>query len=385
MKKRIIFLILLCLSFGLSACSTSSETVPDETAQPVTLPPETTVPTTAPTEATEAILRNNIDGMVCVGVVSTEHGRRYGVIPDQEAADAAFRKAMTAAVSGQGWQGDLDLGIHVDYQGEYLYLTGSGALVGFDMRIPAEAAADLYALAMETALATGWQEPVTPEQLQGITSARLNWYNPVTLTDPEKLSALEAILSRSGYLYGGAGCPFGNLLTLELANGETVTISMAADSCGAWMSNGVYYDFGSGNEDFYSLFAPEVIHALAPNGIDALEELRIYLNWADYANLYGPEETMALMDAFRNWAMEDPSPDRLSAMMHLTTGLDGACTEYYGSILKQLYETNPGDFAWACLGNAPDSVKNSVLNLLAGTMAVTPAEVEALLRSNIPT
>ena len=66
-----------------------------------------------------------------------------------------------------------------------------------------------------------------------------------TVTDAESLTALQKLLSRATYLGGGAGCPFGDFLTVTRDDGQTLTISVAVDSCGALCYNGnSYYDYG---------------------------------------------------------------------------------------------------------------------------------------------
>lgn len=45
------------------------------------------------------------------------------------------------------------------------------------------------------------------------------------------------------------------------------------------------------------------------------------------------------------WVIKDPPLDRISAIMNRTTDLDGAYTEYYTSILRKLYDSNPKDFS----------------------------------------
>ena len=66
-----------------------------------------------------------------------------------------------------------------------------------------------------------------------------------TVTDAESLAALQKLLSRATYLSGGAGCPFGDFLTVTRDDGQTLTISVATDSCGALCYNGnSYYSYG---------------------------------------------------------------------------------------------------------------------------------------------
>ena len=80
-----------------------------------------------------------------------------------------------------------------------------------------------------------------------------------TVTDEETLKLLEDWFSNAEYIYGGADC--GNqcaCLELTLADGETVFLSMAVDSCPNFGINGVYYDYRPVSDwekqEFFKLF-----------------------------------------------------------------------------------------------------------------------------------
>ena len=74
------------------------------------------------------------------------------------------------------------------------------------------------------------------------------------MTDAAALAKLEDWLKNATVLPGGAGCPFGSVLTLTLADGSTISCCPAEDSCGTLFSNGVYYRFDHSNEEFWALF-----------------------------------------------------------------------------------------------------------------------------------
>ncbi len=258
MKKRMFRLLLAaCLLLGLTACEEekTEETVP--AALPA--PTETTVETTEiPTEpAGPVLLEDNVEGKVCVGFMPTEAGSwRYAVIENQEAAVTAFEKATAAIYSDEWWiKGDRTRGLFVEYNGEIWDFVESGELVYALGRVKAEDAADLYALCEEAALAAGWKEPVKPEQLTGIISATLRQgENTVTLSDAASLEKLGAMLSAGTYELGGTGCPFTSMLDVALETGETLTVALATDSCGVWMSEGYYYEFAGDSQILYDLF-----------------------------------------------------------------------------------------------------------------------------------
>ena len=258
MKKRCIGrLLMLCLLIGLTACGEEKqeESVPAAT----TAIAETTVEATAaPTEPTVPVqLEDNVEGKVCVGFIPTEAGSwRYAVIEDQEAAVAAFEKATGSIYSDEWWiKGDKTTGLFVEYNGEIWDFVESGELVYALGRVKAEDAAELYALCAEAAREAGWKEAVTPEQLTGIVSATLRVSGKeMQLSDTSSVSQLKTMLSGSKYQLGGTSCPFTALLDVEVENGEKLTIALATDSCGVWMSEGYYYEFAGDSQPLYDLF-----------------------------------------------------------------------------------------------------------------------------------
>ena len=266
MKIRTLTAIVLCCLL-LAACGEKTAPVEETTlpaAQETLTATEATIAeTTAPAvpETTEPagpkLLEDNVDGKVCVCFIPTEAGRwRYGVIEDQEAAVAAFEKATGAIYSDEWWiKGDRTMGLMVEYNGEIWDFVESGELVYALGRVKAEDAADLLALCTETATQLGWKEAVSPEQLTGIVSATLRQGElEIPLTDAEALGKLEAMLTAGTYALGGTGCPFTALLDVETEAGEIFTIALATDSCGVWMSEGYYYDYGSDSQPLFDLF-----------------------------------------------------------------------------------------------------------------------------------
>ena len=102
-------------------------------------------------------------------------------------------------------------------------------------------------------------EPYTPETVAekavGLTEARLHIADKdVVLTDADSLAKLEDWLKNAVFLPGGAGCPFGSVLTLIYADGSKVSCCPAEDSCGTVFANGAFYRFDHDNEDFWALF-----------------------------------------------------------------------------------------------------------------------------------
>ena len=262
MRKSVICVLLaICLIIGLSACTKVQEVSHAVSVVETTEAPETTAVPTEVTAAQEQILPE-----VIVGFLPTEAGAwQYAVIEDREAAVAAAEKAVNAIYSDEWWiKGDRTNGLQVEYKGEIWTFVESGELVYALGRVKAEDAADLLAMCEEAARAAGWKEAVKPEQLKGIVSATLRCKgNTYPLTDAASLGKLETMLSTSKYVLGGTGCPFSALLEMELETGEMLTIALAIDSCGAWLSEGYYYEYGNDSQPLFDLFGV-TLEELAP-------------------------------------------------------------------------------------------------------------------------
>ena len=256
-KYGVCAVLVICLLLGLTACKEEAvENVPATAAPTVA---ETIPETTEPPAETivSGLLEDNVDGKVCVGFIPTTAGSwRYAVIEDQEAAVAAFEKATSAIYSDEWWiKGDRTKGLFVEYNGEIWDFVESGELVYSLGRVKAEDAADLYALCEEAARKAGWKDAVKPEQLTGIVSATLRVKaEEFALTDAAALDKLEMMLSGGKYELGGTGCSFTALLDVTLETGEILTVVLATDSCGVWMSEGYYYSYGNDSQPLYDLF-----------------------------------------------------------------------------------------------------------------------------------
>lgn len=110
----------------------------------------------------------------------------------------------------------------------------------------------------------------SPEQIEKIVSAELVYqdYHEKTvissmrIEDADQLAVLEGWLSRAVLTNGGSACPFAEtLLQLQKADGETMTLAMASDSCNMYFVNGRYYQYRdvSDNEPFFTLFETDPI------------------------------------------------------------------------------------------------------------------------------
>ena len=255
MRKAVICaLLLICLIMTLTGCEKEQEDSTAVSMVETTEVPEDTAAATVP--AAEEPTQPE----VVVGFLPTDKPWQYVAIEDQEAAVAAMEKAINAIYSDEWWiKGDRTTGLQVEYKGEIWTFVESGELVYALGRVKAEDAADLYALCAATAREAGWKKAVAPEQLTGIAGATLRQgERKILLTEETALAQLEAMLSGGNYELGGTGCPFTALLDVELETGETLTVALATDSCGVWMSEGYYYEFADDSQTLYDLFGVTV-------------------------------------------------------------------------------------------------------------------------------
>lgn len=330
------------------------------------------------------------DSKVCIAVLPTGvsfAGDDYKfIIPEnQDILLEHYQAAVASADPDLRWDKELSyVGWWIVYQGRWWQVMEGGTMYG-DGSIAAEDGKELYALCAAAVKEAGLGDPVRPGDIGRIESATLYWNGVHTVTDEYALNSIQKWITNSTP-YGSAACWFTAQLVLELENGETRTIAMATDSCAIWMSEGVMYSYGeftddgiTGNEEFFSLFAADVIYEASQQGVEALAEYISYMNWSRYANQYGDEETFELMDSVKQWIIEDPTHSRMMAAFVLTEGLDGAYADYYAGILNELYEANRSEFAWACLGNATDQQEETVIQLLAYSWDLTEEQARDIL------
>ena len=262
-KSEICVLLAICLIIALTGCTKEQPVSATVSVAETTEVPEITL---EPTEVTVADAQTEPEApAVVVGFLPTNKPWQYVAIADQQAAAAAAEKAVNAVYSDEWWiKGDRTNGLQVEYKGEIWTFVESGELIYPLGRVKAEDAADLLALCEEAARAAGWKDPVKPEQITGVVSATLRCKgNEYPLTDAAALEKLETMLGTSRYVLGGTGCPFSALLEMELETGEMLSIALAIDSCGAWLSEGYYYEYGNDSQPLFDLFGV-TLEELAP-------------------------------------------------------------------------------------------------------------------------
>ena len=90
------------------------------------------------------------------------------------------------------------------------------------------------------------------------------------------------------------------------------------------------------------------------------------------------------MDRIEQWAAEEPTAMRFGGVIQWAKGVDGAYPDYYAGLLARLYALAPGEFAWACLGNASDAQQQQTMEMLAYHWNLTVGEVQAKLQADLP-
>lgn len=368
--------------------SQQEATEPTEEAQPTeTTPPETTVPTQE-----GPLYQTRDENKVCIqvlptGSISGEHF--LYIIPEDQAllleyyqnavAHGAEDLMIDSDVSYAGWW--------IKYQDETWYVMSDGSMQQWSGGVIAsEDAKELYDFCTAAMREAGIGEPVRPEDIRDIKSATLSWNgNQITISDPYAMSRIESWFSNARESMPGM-CWLTDLV-LELESGETLMLSVAADGCAYWMSNGVYYGFGEitnvgieGNEEFYSLFATDIIHQKAQEGQDAMAEYWTYMNWGLYANKYGHEDTMALLYMLEDYLLANPTEGAVYLALTTARGLDGAYEEFYSYLLGELFDAAPAAFNSACRQMVPEKYVEEAVNMLAYNWGITAEEARTKLK-----
>ena len=344
----------------------------------------------------DAALIHN-ENKVCIAVQPTglvsEGGEYLYIIPANQATLLTYySEANLKAREYTQWDSSNPrAGWWIVYQDQWWQVTESGAMFSTDpvtfngVCISAEDAKDLYDLCDMEVKATGIGEPVRPEELTAIKSATLDWNGVHTITDEYALNKLESWFSGARES-ASVSCWFTAQLTLELENGETKVITMATDDCAYYMTEGVSYGFGQvtnvgieGNEEFYSLFATEIIHEKAQEGQDVLEEYWVYMHWGLYANKYGAEDTMELLYMFEDHVLSNPTDWNICQAITSAATADGAYGEFMSYLLAEAYEAAPDKFSFACRQMLPEEDVNRAVDALAYQWNISAGEVRSKL------
>ena len=368
--------------------------IPTENTEPLagTEAPDDAPPVNQP----ELFAKEPEDNKVCIAVQPTglvhEGGAYLYIIPENQEILQEYYLAAAASAAKDSMLGNENTGWCIVYQDQWWNVQEDGTIYGRNGTISPGDGKELYALCEAAVRAAGIQAPVRPEEITNIKSATLRWdgKGEFTVTDPYALGKIENWFANSRR-NGSASCWFTSVLTLELENGETKTVMIASDDCAAWMSEGVVYSFGEvtnvgieGNEEFYSLFATDLVHEKAKEGADAMTELWYYTNFRMYGNAHSIEETFALMDMFKEYAVSNPTEWTVMIALRNSRGLDGAFGQYYAGVVAALYEADPATFRFACRQMIPEKDVDRAVYDLAFYWSITSEEARMMLEAENP-
>ena len=178
---------------------------------------------------------------------------RYIVPEDQIKWLEQYKQMRSLAKKGAWKEGERSVGIWLVYNDEWTCLTDQGFIFNFEKRTEKMDAPEFYELCFKEVKSQGISEPVKPEEIKNLTSATLDYdENLFRIDDPSALLELQKAFNSSEEIRGGSACPFTALLTLKDKDGEEKTIYLATDTCNAWLSSGVYYQY-FGFEDIEEL------------------------------------------------------------------------------------------------------------------------------------
>ena len=168
---------------------------------------------------------------------------RYIIPEDQVKWMEQYKQARSLAKEG-GWKDDeSSTGIWLVFQDEWTCITEKGMIFDFDQRVEKRQIEEFYHLCVSEAWKYGTGSPINPAYFPKIVSATLEYNGKYTVTDESTLNDLRKMIFTSKEIRGGAACPFTAALTLELETERTETLYLATDSCGVWMSDGVYFEY----------------------------------------------------------------------------------------------------------------------------------------------
>ena len=225
------------------------------------------------------------EGKVCLAVmpdgISKSGGDYRYIIPeDQIKWIDSYKQARSLAVDGVGKEEERSAGIWLVFNDEWTCITDQGMIFDFDKHIEKENIEEFYNLCVEEAKKYGTGTPVSPEDFPEIISATLNYNGACTVTDVNVLKDLRKMIYTSKEIRGGSSCPFTAALVLELTDNVYETIYLATDSCSAWLTDGVYYEYYGydGIEEISDIFEKHGVKINAKDTVLKIENNQEYVS-----------------------------------------------------------------------------------------------------------
>ena len=171
---------------------------------------------------------------------------------DQQAWIAALKEA-TASRPADSYSRSMEgyCGFLLKYQDIYYTVIDDSYLFWNGNKSTPEGSATLMTMLAELRKEYDYY-PITPEEISDITSATFYyWGKTFSVTDPEVLSYIETTLSQATWHGTLTSCGYCSKLDMTTASGKTISVAIATDSCGMFLTDGICYRFGSDNDELY--------------------------------------------------------------------------------------------------------------------------------------
>ena len=169
---------------------------------------------------------------------------------DQQAWIAALKEATASRTGSERQEGGY-CGFLLKYQDTYYTVIDDSYLFWDGNKSTPEGSATLMTMLAELRKEYDYY-PITPEEISDITSATFYyWGETFYVTDPEVLSYIETTLSQATWRGPLTSCGFCSKLDMTTASGKTLSVGIATDSCGMFLTDGICYRFGNDNHTLY--------------------------------------------------------------------------------------------------------------------------------------
>lgn len=156
-----------------------------------------------------------------------------------------------------------------------------------------------------------------------------------------------------------------------------------------WQTIAVSYDEITypGLLEWLPLITSEMIYEAAQQDVERLIRYLPYIDWGDYERKYSDSNTVAifdLMDAVKEWVIEDPNYERMKAVMTQIQRTDGAYADYYAIMLTELFEADRALFSDICLNELSQQEQQEIISFISYDWGITTEEARVILEAALP-
>lgn len=215
--------------------------------------------------------------------------------------------------------------------------------------------------------------PFAPEEMQEIVAAvyYIDGY-PYAVTEKKAVERIEKRLAAAQKTEENVGSVQLAPLFLRRADGTEFKLSLAAGKEPFAAADGVFYRYGEErNAELLSPFYSQHIHKLMDGQQDRAMESISWIDWRYYAECYGRDETLKLMDAFGKMVLMGEGATYYEDLLYATFGLENEYADHYAAILTEAYELHKPDFCRMCMQEIDEEAKTQIFNLLASYWAAS--------------